>query len=99
MGFNHDIETTLKEMLETDKAFKSAFEGKLKSKILDELDNVDVKDVLNTELDNMIRYMLTDDYYIYEKVRENVCEELSNRITVVIRSDKDERNEESNDKR
>lgn len=99
MGFNHDIDTTLKEMLETDKAFKSAFEGKLKSKILDELDNVDIKEILNTELDNMIHYMLTDDYYIYEKVRENVCEELSNRITVVIRSDKDERNEESNDKR
>ena len=99
MGFNHDIETTLKEMLETDKAFKLAFEGKLKSKILDELDNVDVKDVLNTELDNMIHYMLTNDDYIYEEVRNNVCEELSNRITVVIRSDKDERNEKSNNER
>ena len=96
MGFNRDIDATLKEMLDSDKAFKEAFEGKLKSKILDELDNVDFSELVHSGIRDMINYMFTSDDYIYEEVRNNVCEELSNRVKVVIRSDEDEKVKKSN---
>lgn len=96
MGFNHDIDVSLKEMLDSDKAFKEAFEGKVKSKILDELDNADFSKLVHNGIEDMVNYMFTSDDYIYEKVRNDIVKEISESVSIVIRSDKDEKVKKSN---
>lgn len=82
MNFNKTVEETLLEMLNNDIAFKSVFEEKVKSKILGVLDETDFGDIINRGITNMIDYMLTEDSYIYENVRDSISNMLENNIHI-----------------
>ena len=82
MNFNKTVEETLLEMLNNDIAFKSVFEEKVKSKILSALDEMDFGDIINRGITNMIDYMLTEDSYIYENVRDSISNMLENSIRI-----------------
>ena len=82
MDFNRSIDNTLREMLHNDPAFKASFESCLKGKILDALDNIDISDMINSGLKDMIHYMFVDDSYVYEDVRNMVCETLEDNIRI-----------------
>lgn len=82
MNFNKTVEETLLEMLNNDIAFKSVFEEKVKSKILGVLDEMDFGDIINRGITNMIDYMLTEDSYIYENVRDSISNMLENSIRI-----------------
>lgn len=82
MAFNKNVEETLLEMLEKDKEFKSAFEGKIKSKILDELDTIDFSKLVSRGITNMVDYMFTDDSYVYENVQDMVSSILEDNIRI-----------------
>ena len=82
MAFTRNVEETLLEMLEKDKEFKNAFEGKIKSKILEELDATDFSTMVSRGITNMVDYMFTDDSYIYENVRDMVSTILEDNIRI-----------------
>lgn len=82
MNFNKTVEETLLEMLNNDIAFKSVFEEKVKSKILGVLDEMDFGNIINRGITNMIDYMLTEDSYIYENVRDSISNMLENSIHI-----------------
>ena len=82
MAFTRNVEETLLEMLEKDKEFKNAFEGKIKSKILEELDTIDFSVMVGRGITNMVDYMFTDDSYIYENVRDMVSTILEDNIRI-----------------
>lgn len=82
MNFNKTVEETLLEMLNNDIAFKSVLEEKVKSKILSALDELDFGDIINRGITNMMDYMLTEDSYIYENVRDLVSNILENSIRI-----------------
>ena len=82
MNFNKTVEETLLEMLNNEIAFKSVLEEKVKSKILSALDELDFGDIINRGITNMMDYMLTEDSYIYENVRDLVSNILENSIRI-----------------
>lgn len=82
MDFNRTTDAALREMMASDATFKSMFEAKVKAKILDALDNVDISKMINRGLEDMIRYMFIDDSYVYEDVRNMVCKTLEDNIRI-----------------
>ena len=82
MDFNNINSSAFREIMENDANFKMIFEAKIKEKLLAALDNVDVSKILNAQMENMIYYMLTDDSYIYENVRDMVSTILENNIRI-----------------
>ena len=82
MDFNRTTDAALREMMASDATFKSMFEAKVKAKILDELDRIDISKSLGRGLEDMIRYMFIDDSYIYENVRDMVCNTLEDNISI-----------------
>lgn len=82
MDFNNINSSAFREIMENDANFKMIFEEKIKEKLLATLDNVDVSEILNKQMENMIYYMLTDDSYIYENVRDMVSTILEDNIRI-----------------
>ena len=96
MNFNKTVEETLLEMLNNDIAFKSVFEEKVKSKILGVLDEMDFGDIINRGITNMIDYMLTEDSYIYENVRDSISNMLENSIRISLMKEEANRDGKEN---
>ena len=82
MDFNNINSSAFREIMENDANFKMIFEAKIKEKLLAALDNVDVSEILNKQMENMIYYMLTDDSYVYENVRDMVSTILEDNIRI-----------------
>lgn len=82
MDFNNINSSAFREIMENDANFKMIFEAKIKEKLLAALDDVDVSKILNKQMENMIYYMLTDDSYVYENVRDMVSTILEDNIRI-----------------
>ena len=82
MDFNNINSSAFHEIMENDANFKMIFEAKIKEKLLAALDDVDVSKILNKQMENMIYYMLTDDSYVYENVRDMVSTILEDNIRI-----------------
>lgn len=84
MDFKRTTDEALREMMMSDANFKAIFEAKVKEKILDELDNIDISKMLDRGLEDMIRYMFVDDDYIYENVRNMISTTLVDNTRIVF---------------
>lgn len=82
MLFDKSVEETLRDMLNSDPAFKEAFEHTIKSKVLDALEDVNFSSFVKNGIENMIDYMFTSDDYIYESVKESITNSLKSNIRI-----------------
>ena len=94
MNYSYITDNTLKELINNDPDFRKKFEDKVKKKILEALDTMDISKEVTRSMNDLIHYMFIDDSYIYENVRDMVSNIIEDNLRISFNGKETVANEE-----